>query len=429
MKKFQIVLLFVFGGMALFGLILFGLFRTSSEGVDTQITMWGSVSSDIVNGIISDAKYNQKISININYTEKSENTFDQDLIEALASGKGPDAIILPSNLLVKYSDKLYPIPLTSLSIADFKTSFAQIGEIYLTPNGALALPLSIDPMVMYWNRDIFNEVRKGTPIYWSDLQEIAPIITKKDASSNIVRSAVSMGEFRNVTHAKDILTMLMMQAGSQLVTKGTDNFTAAFNQSLADDSTPAEAALQFYIDFANPIKTVYSWNRSLSNDKLAFISGDLAIYFGLASEYQDIQNKNPNLNFDVTFMPQRKDSKSALVIGNLLGVAILNASTNKSAAYNHLTTLTSSVIATAWNKKLNQVPARRDLLLIRPAETYNELAWKSAMIARTWFDPNNTQTNDIYRNVIEVVVTGKLSLDSAVSRFNDQIDLLLVNKK
>ncbi|MFZ2038641.1 MAG: extracellular solute-binding protein [Minisyncoccia bacterium] len=428
MKKFQVILLFFFAAMGVFGLVLFGLFRGGTSSSEATIIMWGSTPANIVNGLISDIRFNQKINLNINYVEKDETVFDSDLIEALASGKGPDAILLPSNLLVRYADKIYPIPLNTLSVSDFRKNFAQIGEIYLTTNGALALPLSIDPLVMYWNRDIFNEARKSIPTYWSDLQDIAPVITKKDASQNIIRSAVGIGEFRNITHAKDILTMLMMQAGSQLVAPEGNNYKAVFNHSLTGDTEPAVAALRFYTDFANPIKSVYSWNRALSNDKLAFISGDLAIYFGLASEYQDIITKNPNLNFDVAFIPQRKDAKSSQVIGNLLGVAILNASTNKVAAYNHLTTLTSTAIASQWSEKTGQTPARRDLLLIKPAETYKDLAWKSALLARTWFDPNNTQTNEIYRNAIESVVTGKLSIESVVSRLNDQVDLLLVKK-
>jgi ABC-type glycerol-3-phosphate transport system substrate-binding protein len=428
MKKFQIILLFIFGAMAVFGLILFGLFRGGTSTTEATITMWGSVPAGIVTSLISDVKYNQKININIDYTEKDESVFDQDLIEALASGKGPDAIILPSNLLVRYSDKIYPIPTATLSVSDFKTNFAQIGEIYLTASGTLALPISVDPLVMYWNRDIFNEARKSVPVYWSDLQDIAPSLTKKDSSQNIIRSAVSLGEFSNVTHAKDILTLLMMQAGSQLVVSDGTNYSSAFDRSLTGSNNPASDALAFYTDFANPTKTVYSWNRALNNDKLAFISGDLAIYFGYASEYQDIANKNPNLNFDVAFVPQRKDAKTAQVIGNLLGVAILNASTNKVAAYTHLSNLTSSAVASLWSDKTGQAPARRDLLLIPPTETYKDLAWKSALLAKTWFDPNNTATNEIYRNAIESVVTGRLSLNEAVSSLNDQIDLLLANK-
>ena len=62
-----------------------------------------------------------------------------------------------------------------------------------------------------------------------------------------------------------------------------------------------ESVLRFYTQFADPAKETYSWNKTFQNDKNAFISGKLAFYFGYASEYKDIQQKNPNLRFDIIF--------------------------------------------------------------------------------------------------------------------------------
>ncbi len=45
----------------------------------------------------------------------------------------------------------------------------------------------------------------------------------------------------------------------------------------------------------------------MSDSKNMFLAGDLALYFGFASELDDLKNKNPNLNFDVTLFPQTGD--------------------------------------------------------------------------------------------------------------------------
>jgi hypothetical protein len=50
------------------------------------------------------------------------------------------------------------------------------------------------------------------------------------------------------------------------------------------DSNRASAA-------ASSVRPEYSWNRSLPNSSDAFANGDLAIYFGFASEYAKMKEK------------------------------------------------------------------------------------------------------------------------------------------
>ena len=57
------------------------------------------------------------------------------------------------------------------------------------------------------------------------------------------------------------------------------------------------SVLKFYTDFADPLKDVYSWNKSFSNSRDAFSAENLVFYLGYASELQSLINKNPNQNF------------------------------------------------------------------------------------------------------------------------------------
>jgi ABC-type glycerol-3-phosphate transport system substrate-binding protein len=56
-------------------------------------------------------------------------------------------------------------------------------------------------------------------------------------------------------------------------------------------------ALNFYTDFANPVKEVYSWNNTLDNSVNAFASGKLAIMFGYSYHLETIKALSPKLNF------------------------------------------------------------------------------------------------------------------------------------
>ena len=170
-------------------------------------------------------------------------------------------------------------------------------------------------------------------------------LTTIDQNGNITDSVASFGEYDNVNNAKALLSTLIMQAGSPIVS--LDNTTGSFSSSLYQKSansalSPAVSALTFFTDYSNPKKSVYSWNSSLPDSKDSFLAGNLATYFGFASEASDIANKNPNLNFDVTTVPQTLNATAKITFGELYGFAFLKSSPNNLAAFNLVSTLTSA---------------------------------------------------------------------------------------
>jgi hypothetical protein len=85
----------------------------------------------------------------LQYVEKTEEEFDLAFIEALASGVGPDVFMLPSGKILKYRNKIYVIPYNVFSQRQFRDTFIEGAEIYMAPEGVLAFPVSVDPLVMY----------------------------------------------------------------------------------------------------------------------------------------------------------------------------------------------------------------------------------------------------------------------------------------
>lgn len=421
-KIFQYVFIGAFVFFIIVGAILFSTYKSKDNSVtNISITMWGTLPSDLFNSFVSKYFNDNEIKYTINYIERSKATFDRDLVEALASGVGPDAIMLPEDLIVRYSNKIFPIPYTTLSELTFKQTFAQEAEMYLTSSGVLALPFTIDPLVMYWNRDTFNNSSiTKPPTTWNEISNLVPKMTKKDQMSNILTSMVAMGEFRNVLNAKEILSSLILQTGNNLVVVDEEN---SFISTLKDPGVTQ--ALQFYTNFSNPNKTTYSWNRSLTDSRSAFANGDLAIYLGFASEYVTIKNINPNLNFDVAPLPQTNGAKAYSTFGNMLGFAILKNSTNPAGTFTVLSSLISSAAYPYWSTIFNLPSARRDILGATESSSIKTVFNKSAIMSKGWFDPNSAGTNAVFQEMVESYITGREGLESVVSTASDRLDNLL----
>ncbi len=427
-KLFQYVVIGIFVFFIIVGAIMFSTYKSSSTAVtNISISLWGTLPSDSFDSFATKYFNDSQLKYTVKYTQKDPVSFDQDLVEALASGSGPDAIILPEDLIVRYANKIYPIPYSVLPEITFKQTFIQEGELYLNGAGTVALPFTVDPLVMYWNRDIFNNAGvTNPPNTWSGISALVSKMTKKDQTANILTSTVALGEFRNVIDAKEILSALIIQAGNPIVSSDSSGyFKSTLKEDFGQKTSPAVLALQFYTNFSNPTRPEYSWNRSLTDSLDAFANGDLAMYFGFASEYLTIKDKNPNLNFDVALLPQIANAKVYNTFGNMLGFAIMKNSGNPAGAYTVLSSLTSAAAFPYWKNVINLPSARRDILGQPETNAIKTVFNTSAIMSKGWYDPNNTGTSAIFQDMVESYTTGRDTLDGAISAASDKIDSLL----
>ena len=250
-------------------------------------------------------------------------------------------------------------------------------------------------------------------------------LTKKDGSLNIRQAAAALGEFSNITNAKEIISALIMQAGSPITRRKGDSIEVVLQDKFGKPIIPAESAINFYTEFANPLKAFYSWNRSLPKSKEYFISGDLAVYFGFASELFDIQAKNPNLNFDVAYFPQAKESRKLLTYGKMLAFAIPKNSINKSAALQVAVTLSRKSAIQSLGEATGLPPVRRDLLAEKPENAYKTIFYDSALRAASWLQPEGKETTRIFQDMIESITAGRRATSEAVQKANEELRLLI----
>jgi len=425
MSKFQIILIAFFAVFIVLGVMAFSLYR-GSRNENIAVIVWGDISSQDFNLLLNTAAINQDRMFNVSYVEKSSETIDAEFTEALAQGVGPDLIILTQDKLWKNKAKLLPISYSKISERDFRATFIEEGELFLGETGISALPLSLDPLVLYYNRDLLSAAGQAQQMrYWDEIYAAATNLSKRDAAGNLVSSVMALGEARNIPHAKDILSLLLLQAGTpitgfinkELRSRMSDNFDLLVS--------PGETALDFYTQFSNPAKVYYSWNRSLIDAQTHFTSGDSAYYLGFASELRVLKNKNPILNFGVSTVPQSRVSGKTITFGRLRAVAIPRGSPNPDKALTLATKLISKETALALSKILALPPARRDLLSVRPTDAIFPVFYDAALQSKGWLDPDIMATDTIFREAIESVTSGRARTVEAINKANQEMEALI----
>lgn len=430
-SNFQVIVLLIFGFFIILSIVLFATnkSKTGVNSVDvTPVVMWGSVPSSFIKDFTAGILEKNKGSLSITYVEKNPKTLEKDLVSAIADGIGPDILILPQDLLVKNINKFTVIPYTSYPLRTFKDQFIDAGSVYLRSDGVAAIPFIIDPMVMYWNKAHFiNASIINPPTQWDEFSKDVLKLTKKDSNFNITQSGTALGEYQNITHAKDILSMLFIQAGVPIVSKDSaDEFSANLSNIGAEsEKQPASIALSFYTDFSNPTKEIYSWNKSLRQSLDAFIFGDTSIYFGYASELASMSLKNPNLNFDVAKVPQVPSANKKSVFAKIYGLAVLKSSKNQASAFNQIFTLTSKDSIASLTSIMSLPPVRRDVLENVPSNQYMKVFYDSALLADTFPDPDSENTEALFQGMIESVISGKNTSDLSVNIAQQQLQNII----
>ncbi len=415
--------------MIVVGIGVFSLFRSGTSGSVGNVTIWGTLDQKIMDQVLMTARQQDKSFLNVAYVQKNSDTYDSVLVSSMASGAAPDIFLLPQDEAVLFANKIIPIPYASLSQSTFVSSFIDEGQLFLTPTGSLALPFTIDPLVMYWNRDMFATAGiQQPPQYWNDLLTLAPKISSPaTVGSSVKKSAVALGGWSNISYAKEILSALIMQAGDPILTRDAQGkLVASLGSNLQQAAeNPTASALRFYTDFANPAKVTYSWNNSLPLSQDAFVAGDLAIYFGLASDYTTLASRNPNLHFSVAVLPQVQGNSSTMTFGRMTGLAIPRTAPNPSGAFTIVQKLTSQSEIAAMVQQTSLPPVRRDITVDTSGNAASAVFVQSALIAHAWDDVDPSATSDLFKSMVESVVSGASQPDAAVSESSLSLQALV----
>lgn len=425
MRPFNIIVIGIFAALAIGAVIVFATFSALSSNKIGTVVIWGSLPKDIVTAPLETLKKGNTTYDQVNYVEIAPDQLISKLVEAIAAGRGPDLVVFPAADLIRESDKLTTISYADYSRRDFQNTFVQAGEVFLNVNGLSGIPFTIDPLVLYWNRGLFSSVGiSRAPLYWDEITDIAPKITKAEQNGTLTRSAVALGVWDNIPHAKEIYLTLVNQLGNEVVAlKEKGGYQSVFESAATDVSNPADSALRFYTDFADPVKPGYSWNSSEPDARDAFVKGTLGMYFGFASELSGIRAANPNLNFDVAPVPQVRGGGSA-VASELTALSIPRGSQNPAGALLVAKAMTSADSERTLSLGLHIPSARRDVGGNNPADPYAAMFRNAALVAFSFLDPDPAATDAIFKRMVESVLSGKLQVSEATHNADAELQAL-----
>lgn len=427
LKPFQVIIMGVFGFIALLGLFLFANFQGFSSGAAQvgTVSIWGTLPADKMSmALIAFREAHQEYS-KVTYTARPQESFDADLAEAIATGQGPDLIILTQEDLLAAEAKLSPIPSSDFSERDFRDNYLPIHELYLIQGGTYAIPFLVDPLVLYYNRPILaSSGAARPPATWEAVTGLAATVNQQTDAQTVTRSLIALGTYENVENARAILSLLFLQAGYGISERTATGVRSSLGDSKDDvfGMTPSESALNFYTEFANPGKTVYSWNRSLPNSRQAFVAGDLALYLGFASERAELAAANPNLDFDMSAAPAPGTNATRTTYGRAYAFAIPRATQNADGALTVALTLSDQDSGPLFARAFGMVPAHRGALSPLAGDLYEPVYYPEALVARGWLSPAPIDTDRIFATMVGNVLSGREGISNAITTTNESLN-------
>lgn len=432
MRTFHALVIGIFAFVGVAGIVafaLFGGFGKEANPYGQSVVIWGTLDDAPFVRAISELQTADENFQVVSYVQKDSRTFVSELVNALAEGRGPDILILTNDLILSQRAKLFPIPYETYSERTYKDTYVDGAEVFMLNDGIYALPIAVDPLVLYWNRDAF--ATKGLaqpPRTWEELVSVTvPRLVERDFTRNILRAAVAFGEYINVRNAKAVLSLLMFQAGSSITVDAGDRMLIDLSGgSAVRGIPPAQAALTFFSEFANPQKDLYTWNRGLRQDRDMFLSGDLALYFGFGSEHGAIQDGNPNLSFDVAEVPQGADARFRRGYGTFYGMAVTKNSPNIGGAFRALYKLAAQVETENYARAFGFGPVYRASHATGESDPVRTNIRRASLIARGWLDPNPSGSDNVFRQMVEDVVSGRLDINQAIGDAETRLKQLLV---
>ena len=391
-----LVLLFAFGA---------NLFRFATKKI--TLTVWGvDLSRSEFEALFGGKSVRVgRANVFFDYQEKSAEEYETALLNSFISSQSPDIFMASNEQLGNFKNLIYPLDLNtrSYNIASLNNDFPTIVEKELVFDNQLYLmPLSIDTLALYYNRNIFDSLSIPTgPKTWDDVRNLLPYLRKANSQNQLERAVISMGDSDTIKNSTDILSLVIYQLNGSILNDAKDrsviNEFVSFNNQRID---PGQTALSFYSSFYQPTNQNYSWSRSFGNDIDAFAQNKLAMFIGYFSDKAIIQKKNPNLSFAVSEMPQSAHNMG-VNFGKISGLSVSKQSQNKDLAWALLLSVNNDF---DWNnlfaiKKLP--PARRSVISNLYSDADFGIFAKQALSAKSFFNPDHRKVKSLFNEAID----------------------------
>lgn len=426
---FQGILFGVFGLGALIGLFVFATYSSNGTGGKNvgTVVIWGTLPKEGMQNALTASAQAEVLLKNVSYMQKNSATLSNDLATAIATNSAPDLILASQEELHSLVKFITQIPSSTLPASTFTNAFVGEGNLFASPSGYYGIPFLVDPLVLFSNRTILSsEGIAKPPSTWEALVGLVPNVAILTPARQITRGLIALGTYDNVHNARGILSALFIQTGIPISSYSSGGVLSSnLGKNVSSGASLGEAVLGFYTQFTDPSKVSYTWNASMSDSQQEFLTGDLALYLGYASEARFLKSANPNLDFSVSPLPQPATSKVKSAFGLVYAFMIPVGAKNSSGAYQAAALLTNSAeqIASAFATGL--APAVLSELATVPNDPTSAVAYAEALYTKGWLSPTPANTDLVFSGMIGDVISGRSTLSSALASAERSLSALL----
>jgi len=397
-SKNQLAIIGVVGFIILFTIIVivtgFGL-RPGRERV--TLTIWG-IDSPASFEAAKEGFKNNRPGLEIIYRQILEDRYEQELINALAAGAGPDVFMFRSDWMMNHRDKIIPISQELFPASKFAELFPQVAvQDFVLNDQVYAFPLFIDTLVLYYNKDIFD--RRGVALPPNTWDGFRQAITRRVVAS-------FGGPSPLVARAGDIMNALLMQANADLSLQNK-SFIRISNRE-------GTTALNLYTSVRAPAIETYA----------GFANGTIGMIIDYQSAAPSILARNPSLNFAIAPLPQINPGQP-VVPARYYGLAVPRRSLLQSLAWDFIVYATTDEwVAENYLIASGRPPALRTIINSYIGDPTHGVFASQALIARSWNMPASEGVFAIFNTMIQSVIQGGTAHD-ALSQAETAINRLI----
>lgn len=400
------------------------------QGPQVELVMWKLFDNQQALAPVFSAYQQLHNNVKFRFEEKDIATYEGEILNALAAGAGPDIFTIHNDWLPRYIDKMAPAPDGTYTDREVSDNFVDVVRTDLMgSDGKLyAVPFSTDVLVLYYNRDLLGSAGIAQPPKtWEEVIADVKKLTQQDNLGNFLVHGIAMGTSSNINRSTDVLSLLMLQNGTQVYNPTHNNATLS-SEIVASDGTrynPGVQALEFYTQFSNPAKPTYTWNNRSNYSIDSFAAGQTAMLLSYWYMADLLHDKAPLLNFGVAPVPQIDPDKPKVNFANYFAEGVSRSSPNSAWAWDFLKFATSAESLNAYYGRHLQPASRKDLISEQISRPDLGVFAEGALTAKSFYKPDSSQVERILTDMIDDVVLRGKSPANAVNDANRLLGELL----
>lgn len=363
--------------------------------------------------------------VRINIRSVRYEEFDDLFVNALADDVAPDIVSMHNRWLRKYQPRLASMPgsvrvanvqvkgkyapetvvtfqTNSLPSRNFvRSNYVEtINEDMYIGNNAYGLPLAIDTIALYYNKELLDRAGIAVaPQTWEELMEAIQATTRFGSDGRLVQTGIALGTAENIPNAPDIFSLLLMQKGVDVMKDG--RITFANNLRELGTSHPVLETLRFYTDFAREDKEVYTWNNTFGDALDEFVTGRSAFYLGFSFDESRIRSRAPQMNLAVIPVPQLNPARPVNVASYWFQ-SVVQKSENQDVAWDFIRYIASPENIQRYVEKTGQPSPLRAQLQEQAKDPILGPFANAALTAKNWYHGSEVEVaNQAMRDLIE----------------------------